>query len=195
MGACGHPLNQALTLLAYLHIAFQPLLLNAFALELVAAETKARVRSWVLAAAGLATLVMLLQLYPFAWAGTCRPGLALCGPALCTVPGEWHIAWQVPYNGLLVPVERVLGTWFGLPTYMAALFLLPLTYGAWRFALFHLLAGPVLVSLVVTRDPNEMPAIWCLFSVGLMLISLSLSPGLRARVSRPGGWGRRAAVA
>jgi hypothetical protein len=106
---------------------------------------------------------------------------------LCTVAGHWHIAWHVPYNGLLVPVEALLGTWFGLPTYVAAFFLLPLAYGAWRFVVFHFLTGPILVSLL-TRDPNEMPAIWCLFSVGLMV--LSLSPRLRARVSRPGGWAR-----
>jgi hypothetical protein len=192
LDACGNPLNQVVTLLSFLHIAFQPFILNAFALELVPAADKARARPWVYGGCALASLAMLLQVYPFEWAGSCSPGAALCGPALCTVAGEWHIAWHVPYNGLLVPFEALLGTWFGLPTYVAAFFLLPLAYGAWRFVAFHFLAGPILVSLL-TRDLNEMPAIWCLFSVGLM--ALSLSPRLRAGVSRPGGWGRAAAVA
>jgi hypothetical protein len=186
---CGNPLNEVVTLLSFLHIAFQPFVLNAFAMELVPVADKARAKPWVYGACALSTVVMLLQVYPFAWAGACLAGTTLCGPALCTVAGEWHIAWQVPFNGLLVPFEALLGTWLGLPTYAAAFFLLPLAYGAWRFVVFHIVAGPILVSQL-TRDPNEMPAIWCFFSVGLML--MSLSPWLRARVSLPGGWGRAA---
>ncbi len=58
-------------------------------------------------------------------------------------------------------------------------FILPLVYGAWRFVLFTYVAGPV-AAITLTTDPNEMPAIWCLFSIGLLLISLS--PLVRHRV-------------
>jgi len=57
----------------------------------------------------------------------------------------------------------------GFPTYVIAAFLLPLLYGAWRFVLFHALAGPVL-AFALTENPNEAPAIWCLFSIGIVLI-------------------------
>ena len=60
----------------------------------------------------------------------------------------------------------------GFPTYWLAVFLLPLIYGAWRFVIFHALAGPILASLL-TSNPNETPAIWCLFSIGIILIGLS----------------------
>jgi hypothetical protein len=192
LDACGSPLNQVVTLLSFLHIVFQPFIINAFAMELVATADKARARPWVYGACTISAVVMLLQLYPFDWAGACRAGTTLCGPALCTVAGNWHIAWQIPYNGLLLPLEALTGTWFGFPTYMLAVFVLPLAYGAWRFTLFHALAGPVLASLL-TDSPNEMPAIWCLFSVGIVLFGLS--PWLRAGVSRPGGWGRPAILA
>lgn len=192
LGNCGNPSNQVVTLLSFLHIAFQPFVINAFAMELIATDDKARARPWVYAACAVSAVVMLLQVYPFDWAGSCRPGLPLCGAALCTVPGDWHIAWNIPYNGLLVPLEALIGTHFGFPTYILAVFVVPLLYGAWRFTLFHALAGPILASLL-TRNPNEMPAIWCLFSIGLILVSLS--PWLRAGVSRPGGWGRVAADA
>jgi hypothetical protein len=185
--ACGTPQNQAVTLLSYLHIAFQPMVLNAFALELISPEQRRRARGWAMAAAALAGGVMILQLLPLPFAGTCRPGDALCGAALCTVSGAWHIAWDVPYNGLLVPLDQALGTRFAFPAYLLAVFALPLAYGAWRFVVFHALAGPVLASLL-TSDPNEMPAVWCLFSIGLLL--MSLSPWISARFSQPGGWAR-----
>jgi hypothetical protein len=47
-----------------------------------------------------------------------------------------------------------------------------MVYGAWRFAVFHAVAGPILASML-TGNPNEMPAIWCLFSIGIILIALS----------------------
>lgn len=190
LDACGNPVNQVVALLSFLHIAFQPLFVNAFALELVPVADKARARPWVYGACALSAVVMLLQLYPFGWAGSCSLGTALCGPVLCTFTGVWHLAWAVPYNGLMVPIEALLGTWFGMPTYAIVFFLLPLAYGAWRFVLFQFVAGPVLAGLI-TLDSNEMPAIWCLFSVGLILVSLS--PWFRAGVSRSGGWGRAAA--
>ena len=177
---CGSPANQTITLLSMLHIVFQPIVINAFAMELAPVAPRLRVRVAVLVLSALASVVMLVQLYPFGWAGTCQPGAILCGPALCTVSGNWHLAWEVPYNGLLIPVDAALGRTWGFPTYMMAVFLLPLVYGAWRFALFHAVAGPWLAGQL-TGNPNEIPAVWCLFSIGLLAISLS--PWVRARMS------------
>jgi hypothetical protein len=53
-------------------------------------------------------------------------------------------------------------------------------YGAWRFVLFHALIGPLLARQL-TSDANETPAIWCLFSVGILLIVLA--PPLRRFLS------------
>lgn len=169
---CSSPANQTITLLSMLHIVFQPLVINAFAMELVPSPLRRRTRVMVFTLCALASTVMLLQLYPFGWAGSCQPGAILCGPALCTVSGDWHLAWDVPYNGLMVPVDAVLGRNWGFPTYMMAVFLMPLFYGAWRFVLFHAVAGPWLAGQLTT-NPNEIPAIWCLFSIGLLAISLS----------------------
>lgn len=116
------------------------------------------------------------------------PGSALCAERLCTVAGNWHIAWDIPYNGLLVPFELATGTQIGFPAYMAAVFLLPLIYGAWRFVLVHLFAGPVLAS-VLTNNPNEMPAIWCLFSIAIIFVALS--PAVRRTVETTSWWGRK----
>ena len=97
---CGSAANQSVALLSYLHISFQPLFINAFAMAVAPALVSPAVRRLVFALAGLATLLMLLRLVPFSWAGQCEPGDVLCGPALCVVSGNWHIAWEVPLNDM-----------------------------------------------------------------------------------------------
>jgi hypothetical protein len=96
--------------------------------------------------------------------------------------GNWHIAWQIPTNDLLGPLRDIHWTLARFPTYFVAAFLLPLAYGAWRFVLFHALAGPIL-AMQLTGNANEVPAIWCLFSIGIVLIALS--PWVRGRFSVP----------
>lgn len=171
---CASPANRTVTLLSYLHIAFQPFFINAFAMALMGGLVTPRMRAWVFAACGVASLLMIARLVPFAWAGACQPGSILCGADFCTLSGDWHIGWEVPLNDMWGKVP-LLGQLQFLE-YMAAAFLLPLLYGAWRFAVFHAICGPFLASLLTT-DPNEMPAVWCLFSIGLLLVGML--PALR----------------
>ena len=179
---CGSTTNQSVTVLSYLHIAVQPFFINAFALELVPKTAKKKTRKLVFGVCALSSVVMLLQIMPVSQLGSCRPGSALCGERWCTVSGDWHIAWDVPYNGLLVPIEDALRIYSGFPTYLIAAFMLPLFYGAWRFVIMHAVLGPILAA-ALTTNPNEMPAIWCLFSIAILLIALS--PAVRRQVSRP----------
>lgn len=174
---CGSPANTTITALSYLHIALQPLFINAFAMIIAPIPPDRRVRRWVWGVAGLASALLLLRLVPLPAFGTCAPGEVLCGPAWCLRSGDWHIAWEVPLNGL----PATLGLPLQFPAYMLAVFVLPLAYGAWRFVLFHALVGPAL-AWSLTRDANEMPAVWCLFSIGIL--ATSLSPALRYRVMR-----------
>ncbi len=169
---CGSPANETVTLLSILHIVFQPFIINGFAMAMVQRPVGPGMRVAVLTFCALSATVMLLQLYPFDWAGSCRPGDNLCGEVLCTVSGNWHIAWDFPYNGLMLWFGAVSGAKWGFPTYILAVFALPVVYGAWRFALFHLLIGPVLASQL-TDAPNEVPAVWCFLSIGIALLSLS----------------------
>jgi hypothetical protein len=172
VGQCDSTSNQTITLLSYLHIVFQPFFVNAFAMELVPGSVRARLQRIVYALCGVSAAVMLFQLVPLDWAGVCRPGDPLCGAVLCLQSGNWHIAWSIPYNGLLRPLEDMTGIHSGFPTYMLTVFALPLLYGAWKFVVFHAVAGPFL-AWQLTGNPNEMPAVWCLFSIGLLLIGMS----------------------
>lgn len=183
---CGTPANKTVTLLSYLHIVFQPFFINAFAMELVPAPVRRRVRVGVMALCAVSASVMLAQVLPASVLGTCQPGTPLCAEAWCTVSGTWHIAWDVPYNGLLTGFEAWIGSQSGFPTYMVTVFVLPLLYGAWRFVLLHAVSGPVL-AWALTSNPNEMPAVWCLFSIAILV--MSLSPAIRRTVSANTWWG------
>ena len=187
---CGTKTNEAVTLASYLHIVFQPFFINAFAMELVPNTVKQRAMIWVYAICALSSAVMLVQLVPWQLAGTCQPGTPLCASNLCTVSGNWHIAWNIPYNGLLLPLENLFGVYAGFPTYMIAVFGLPLAFGAWRFVVLHAFSGPVL-AWSLTNNPNEMPAVWCLFSVFILVVGLNLRA--RSAVSATRWWGREIA--
>ena len=105
---------------------------------------------WAVAVAGLSAAFMFMQLYPFEWAGTCRPDRPLCGLELCSVSGNWHIAWDLPLNAIgEVNAPWVLGNpvlkstiGHGFAGYMIAMFLVPLLFGSWRIVLYHVVMGP-----------------------------------------------------
>lgn len=168
---CSTAPNQIATLLGYIHIMFQPFFITAVSLHFLKDPRKNLLTVPLYFACFVSVVVMTIQLYPFEWAGPCAIGRPLCGPQLCSVSGEWHIAWDVPTNGignyfyeLGIPVIKS-----GFITYPIVGFLLPLLYGAWRITLYHAIAGPGLAALL-TSNPNEWPAVWCLLSIGLLLI-------------------------
>ncbi len=167
---CDAPPNQILTLFGYLHIAFQPFFVNMVAMYFIPEAVKQRISLTVYSLCGVAALAMLVKMYPFAWAGTCIIGVeGFCGAKACSVSGDWHIAWQLPLNGLLSDYpDNPLAFRWGLHalTYILAAFWMPIIYGSWRFVGFHYLVGPLL-SDILTSDPNEYAAVWCLFSIAL----------------------------
>jgi hypothetical protein len=164
---CSLPANQIATILGYLHIAFQPFFINAISMHFMPAPVVARIQKPVYAICFVSAIIMLLQLYPFEWAGLCEPGRALCASRLCSVSGNWHIAWDIPTNGI--------GNWTyahgltGYFSYSIAAFITPLIYGSWRFTAYHFFMGPFM-ALMSTNNLNEAPAVWCLLSIGFLLI-------------------------
>ena len=157
---CDVPLNQILTALGSLHIAFQPFFLNAVSMHFIPKAVRQKISPFVFGICFAGTVMMLLRLYPLEWAGHCHIGHEpLCGDRLCSVSGNWHIAWEAPLNGL---------NWANFGYYIPV-FVLPILYGSWKFTLYHLLVGPALARLL-TDNINEWPAVWCLLSIGILLI-------------------------
>jgi hypothetical protein len=155
---CNSPANQLLTFLGYIHIVFQPFFINMFTMYFIPKKVRDKICGYVYAVCFICAVLMLIRLYPFDWAGTCIEGVAvMCGTPICAVAGNWHLAWNIPFNGLS----------FGSP-YILAVFILPLIYGAWRVALYGGVFG-LIPAYFLTSNINERPAVWCLLSIALML--------------------------
>lgn len=167
---CDAPPNQILTLFGYLHIAFQPFFANMVAMYFIPEEVKKKISTVVYSLCAVAAVAMLVKMYPFAWAGKCIVGVeGFCGTQACSVSGSWHIAWQLPLNGLMSDYhDNPFAFRWGLHAfaYILAAFWMPIIYGSWRFVGFHYVVGP-LISDILTTDPNEYAAVWCLFSIAL----------------------------
>jgi hypothetical protein len=161
IGQCSSVLNQDLTALSYLHITLQPLVLNMWYLGFLSERSRKRVFYPVVLVSVLAMLLMWVRLIPFSWTQPCWLGGTLCGRSFCALPGVWHLAWYVPLTTFM---QRI-------PIYWMAVFIPPFFFGAWRPALFLLVTGPLLVSYT-TSNPSEAAAIWCLFSIPQLAVTL-----------------------
>lgn len=169
---CGVPSNQIATMFGYLHIAFQPFFINAFSMHFIPEKIQRKIAPAVYGLCFVSAIFMILQMYPFDWAGHCWDiiGRIMCGENLCSVHGSWHIAWELPLNGignsLPEPLLRMTG---GHWTYVIVAFALPILYGSWRMTTYHYLVGPLLAH-ATTSNMNEWPAVWCLLSIGLLAV-------------------------
>ncbi|MFN5588419.1 MAG: DUF5765 domain-containing protein [Holosporales bacterium] len=165
---CGVPENQVATLLGWLHIAFQPFFINLLSLHFIRQDIAKKVAPWTYGACFAAAMIMIIHVYPFPGAGHCEVGKYFCGDVLCSVHGNWHIAWNIPFNGWYDNAYTGFSKPVYAPYFLVA-FLLPLVYGSWRMTAYQLMVGPVLATML-TSNTNEMPAVWCLLSIGILLI-------------------------
>lgn len=168
---CETPQNQIATLLGYLHIAFQPFFIQMASLYFVPEKIRKKVEILVYTFCFASAILMIIQIYPFDWAGHCQKGLRpICGSQLCSVSGNWHIAWELPANGIGNYLDNLHNPLLGAYlSYTLVAFGLPLLYGSWRFTAYHLVMGPIFANLL-TNNINEQPAVWCLLSIGFLLI-------------------------
>jgi len=191
---CGSPLNQTLTFLGFVHIAFQPFFINWVSLYFVPEHVRRKVAPAVFSACFASSVLMLLAIYPFEWAGQCMSeAVVMCGDMMCSYMGSVHIAWMFPMNDILHVASTPsyagqLANWW---MYLIPAFIVPLVYGSWKMTLYHLIVGPVL-AYVITGDGNEAPALWCLLSIGLLLIVVKTPVRGMLFVDRWFWWRRRA---
>lgn len=169
---CFNPSNQVATFLGYMHIAFQPFFINAVAMHFIPKSLRQRISTAVYTVCFGTAVIFMMRIYPFEWASLCyeksyhflfmpdlKFSMPFCGEQICSISGDWHIAWQIPASGSFAMAS----------VYMYAAFLLPLLYGCWRLVLYHLISGPLL-SYLTTSNMNEWAAVWCLYSIGLILL-------------------------
>lgn len=160
--------NYFFTILAIIHISFQPIFINMLGMHFIDKEVKQKIKKYVYAFSFMVALFCLARLLPYyETLGRCSSNTAICSHTeTCAYLGEWHIGWHVMLNGFNE----------GWIWYIISAFALPTLYGAWKWSAYHYLVGPFLASLT-TSDINERPAVWCLFST--MIIALMVNTRLR----------------
>ncbi|PIN89558.1 hypothetical protein COU60_03020 [Candidatus Pacearchaeota archaeon CG10_big_fil_rev_8_21_14_0_10_34_76] len=162
LGSCDFSGNQLLTFLSYMHIVFQPIFINAFILYFIPAKVRKKIIWPVFTLAAIITIILILKIYPFEWAGSCTPGTAMCGEELCSYMGNWHLAWSIPFNDV--------GIFSMLTFYLLGAYALPLIYGSWKATLVGLTWTGI--AFLLSSNPHEWTAIWCLMSVWIMIFAV-----------------------
>lgn len=163
LGQCDLSGNKFLTYAGFFHIAFQIPVANAFMLSFTSKKARKKWTRPVMIASFIGSFLLLTKLFvPLLWDAPkewmCKAGDALCGTDACTYKGTWHLAWRMP----------LLGYDPGNYMYFILVFFLPILYGSWRISVFHFIFGPLLASLL-SPDRNEVAAIWCLFSIAVLI--------------------------
>ncbi len=169
---CFNPKNQIATFLGYMHIAFQPFFVNAVAMHFIPENLRKRIAPTVYTLCFAAATVFMMRIFPFSWIDYCydktyqlliangvKFNMPFCGEQICSTSGDWHIAWQIPADGSIALAN----------SYVYAAFLLPLLYGSWKLVIYHIITGPFL-AFISTDNMNEWAAVWCLYSIGLLLL-------------------------
>jgi len=157
---CGEPLNRFLTLLGYLHIAFQPFFVNMLSLYFVPSAIRKRVTPFVHICCIIGAIAMSAKLFQHPALGTCNLKVEpVCSSILCSTSGNWHIAWNLPLNNL--PMAIIV--------YLLVCAVLPMLYGSWKIVSWHMIFGPGL-AIVMNTQNNEWPAVWCLLSISLIMV-------------------------
>ena len=213
LGVCASPLNQALTVAAWLHVAFQPFVLNGTLLEEddVGRGARGAVVRLSAAAGVLLALRLPFRLNPFTLLGGLLPDLPppssagdcgrydpLCGGALCTYRGAKHIAWSLP---LLPPSYYLPGGFIHFFLFFGPALLLAGPRAPVRRAVVcvALLIGPVTAMALVRSAESyqhEWAAVWCLVSAAMtFLIPLGDAVADRMEAAKAAGRATRPAVA
>jgi len=188
---CSNPDNQVATLLGYLHIAFQPIFINAVSMQFIPQRVRKKIQYFVYALCFVASWFWIMRLYPFTWARPCwqvqyslpfltsyHPNVPFCGKIICSLHGQWHIAWEIPARFVFLFDNA----------YVWTAFLLPILYGSWRITIYHILTGPFLAYLT-TNNANEWAAVWCLYSIGLLGVMIKTPVRRTLHVKRWFWWG------
>lgn len=73
---------------------------------------KRKIGVYIRALCMIGAVAVLVKMYPMAWTGKCIVGFeGFCRVQACSVSEDWHIARQLPWNGLRRGVLPFYGPW------------------------------------------------------------------------------------
>ena len=165
---CANPMNKLHTFLGYAHIAFQPFFINMAAMCFIPEIVKNKISSYVYGICWIGMVLLMVHAYPFADNSLHTVGHStFCVPFADAFKESWLTSPQNLSSQLWMTLSGNSPS-FGLYStlYLSIGLALPLLYGSWRIVLGTLLCVPC-IACFSTSSINELPAVWCLCSVGL----------------------------
>jgi hypothetical protein len=164
---CENPVNKVLTVLGFIHLAFQPFFANLYLGCFMTKKQQAYVPI-ILCLTALGGVLMVNRMWTTAGDIPCHVRVEpMCGLATCTFRGNVHLAWQMPLQhadqDYFTPGFNLHFVMFYLPTF---------ALGMYGTTIFLLLSGPFL-GRVFTQHQDEIPAIWCFFSIMQVVFPLA----------------------
>jgi len=165
---CASPINQALTIIGFLHICFQPYFTHTFSSAFMRNEKKKAQMEMVRKLSLIMGCMMFSRwiLFTPEHKLQCANTEWLRGDQACTFQGNYHIAWSMPLHA---------PTYF-MPSNGIHFFMMFAPYFAmgmdmWINGAILLFTGPVL-SKLITDNLYEQASIWCFFSIGQVFIAV-----------------------
>jgi len=163
---CDNPFNKVLTVLGFLHLAFQPFFTNLY-LGAFMNKAQKRYHPLILALCLFCGVLLSNRLWKTWGDIPCADNIEpMCGPVTCSFKGDVHVAWQMPMQhsdqDYFTPGFQLHFFMFFLPTY---------ALGMWPYTIFLLASGPFL-GRVMTSHQDEIPSIWCFFSIAQLLFPM-----------------------
>jgi hypothetical protein len=169
---CDNIFNIRATDIAYVHLTFQPIVVNAFCLSLLD-ETKRKKFSWVWIPAVITTASWLLGFSNFFDA--CEQNNWCSGGTSCSISGMYHIAWKFSVNILhsirffnLIPLIGI--------AWLFCFFVLPALMRVWIWVIPNLIFLTGSMLLVGFLKSGEWTAVWCFSSIFIIAIILLKKP-------------------
>lgn len=156
---CGLMSNKALTWAGMIHLCFQPFFSNMFLTQFMTKAQRKHMRL-ILLLCLFGGISMMNRFFVSSVDKHCDIGTEpLCGPHACSFQGSTHVAWQMP-------LQHCDQDYFtpGFQLHFFLFFLPIFAMGMWRHALFLLISGPI-IGRLLTDHHDEIPAIWCFFSI------------------------------
>ena len=150
---------------AYLHVSFQPLVINYW-LGAFINESQRAAYQFTLKLSVIGGLLLLSRVYLAHDTPLCSSYETLCSATPTIFNGLHHIAWSLPLTGAGWNYVNP-----SIALHMFLFFIPGVLLGFYRLMAIFFLLGPFL-SAYLTPNPSEQSSIWCIIGIWLLAITI-----------------------
>lgn len=164
-------LNQALSMLSWIHISFHPFFVLLF---IQAFSRQPEFYNIPLGLSLVFAVFNIIRINPAVIKVPCKVStspISLCQETTCTYPGKHHLA----YGFRLKSADTYDAYTPNMFTYMLLMFGVPLLIGDWPIPLLNIIVATIPYAIIAPNNLGEASAIWCMFAftfVGFVYWSL-----------------------